>query len=85
MADKGPFLTSCIIFYLSIGAAIFQILEEPNWKSARDKYILQKENILKSYPCLDIEDLENILKVELVFTDTLYLIALWPDWLSSNY
>lgn len=67
MADKGPFLTSCIIFYLSIGAAIFQILEEPNWKSARDKYILQKENILKSYPCLDKEDLENILKVELVF------------------
>lgn len=82
MADKGPFLTSCIIFYLSIGAAIFQILEEPNWKSARDKYTLQKENILKSYPCLDKDGLENILKVELLFlfvclfTVTLHLTAL---------
>lgn len=63
MADKGPFLTSCIIFYLSIGAAIFQILEEPNWKSARDKYTLQKENILKSHPCLTKQDLEEILEV----------------------
>lgn len=71
MADKGPFLTSCIIFYLSVGAAIFQILEEPNWKSARDKYILQKENILKSHPCLNVSDLERILEVNIVFTDTL--------------
>lgn len=63
MADKGPFLTSCIIFYLSIGAAIFQILEEPNWKAARDKYTLQKENILKSHPCLTKQDLEEILEV----------------------
>lgn len=63
MADKGPFLTSCIIFYLSIGAAIFQILEEPNWKSARDRYMLQKENILKRYPCLTKGDLEDILEV----------------------
>ncbi|XP_076594130.1 potassium channel subfamily K member 5-like [Chaetodon auriga] len=63
MADKGPFLTSCIIFYLSIGAAIFQILEEPNWKSARDKYRLQKESILKKYPCLAKEDLEEILEI----------------------
>lgn len=86
MADKGPFLTSCIIFYLSIGAAIFQILEEPNWKSARDKYVLQKENILKSYPCLDKEDLENILKVDLLFfPHTWYLAAPWARWLSSNY
>lgn len=76
MADKGPFLTSCIIFYLSIGAAIFQILEEPNWKSARDKYILQKENILKSHPCLSDSDLEDILKVDIVFTDTLLTICL---------
>nr|XP_046255635.1 potassium channel subfamily K member 5-like [Scatophagus argus] len=63
MADKGPFLTSCIIFYLSIGAAIFQILEEPNWKSARDNYTLQKENILKNYPCLTREDLDKILEI----------------------
>lgn len=63
MADSGPFLTSCIIFYLSIGAAIFQILEEPNWKSARDKYILQKENILKKYACLTKESLDEILEV----------------------
>ncbi|XP_061771945.1 potassium channel subfamily K member 5-like [Nerophis ophidion] len=63
MADKGPFLTSCIIFYLSIGAAIFQILEEPNWESARSKYLLQKEDILKKYPCLMKEDLDEILKV----------------------
>lgn len=63
MAEKGPFLTSCIIFYLSIGAAIFQILEEPNWQSARDKYTLQKENIVKKYKCLTKEDLDEILEV----------------------
>ncbi|KAF7225982.1 potassium channel subfamily K member 5-like [Nothobranchius furzeri] len=63
MADKGPFLTSCIIFYLSIGAAIFQILEEPNWKSARDRYIQQQENILAKHACLTKEDLDEILKI----------------------
>lgn len=63
MADKGPFLTSCIIFYLSIGAAIFQILEEPNWKSAKDKYLLQKRNILDKYSCLTKEGLDEILEI----------------------
>ncbi|KAF1387787.1 hypothetical protein PFLUV_G00083570 [Perca fluviatilis] len=63
MADKGPFLTSCIIFYLSIGAAIFQILEEPNWKAARDEYILQKENILKNHACLTKESLDEIIEI----------------------
>lgn len=63
MADKGPFLTSCIIFYLSIGAAIFQILEEPNWKSAREEYILQKERILRNYGCLTKESLDEIIQV----------------------
>lgn len=63
MADTGPFLTACIIFYLSIGAAIFQILEEPNWESARDKYIQQKQNILKKYACLTKEGLDEILEV----------------------
>ncbi|KAK5605971.1 hypothetical protein CRENBAI_002735 [Crenichthys baileyi] len=62
MADKGPFLTSCIIFYLSIGAAIFQILEEPNWKAARDKYIQQKEDILRSNH-VSKETLDEILKI----------------------
>ncbi|KAK1896166.1 Potassium channel subfamily K member 5 [Dissostichus eleginoides] len=63
MADKGPFLTSCIIFYLSIGAAIFQILEEPNWKTARDEYIEQKKIILKKYTCLTAESLDEILEI----------------------
>lgn len=63
MADTGPLLTSCIIFYLSIGAAIFQILEESNWVSAKDKYILQKENILRNYACLTKEALEDILEI----------------------
>lgn len=63
MADTGPFLTSCIIFYLSIGAAIFQILEESNWVSAKDKYIQQKENILRTYACLTEEGLEEILEI----------------------
>lgn len=62
MADKGPFLTACIIFYLSIGAAIFQILEEPNWFSARDKYLLEKETILRKYDCLTKEALDDILE-----------------------
>lgn len=63
MADKGPFLTACIIFYLSIGAAIFQILEEPNWISAKDKYLLEKKNILKKYDCLTKEALDDILEI----------------------
>ncbi|XP_034084130.1 potassium channel subfamily K member 5b [Gymnodraco acuticeps] len=63
MADKGPLLTSCIIFYLSIGAAIFQILEEPNWKTARDEYIEQKKIILKKYTCLTAESLDEILEI----------------------
>lgn len=63
MADTGPLLTSGIIFYLSIGAAIFQILEEPNWKSATEEYILQKENILKNYTCLKKQDLDIIIEV----------------------
>lgn len=62
MADKGPFLTSCIIFYLSIGAAIFQIIEEPNWKAAKERYIQQKEDILKNNP-ITKETLDEILKV----------------------
>ncbi|CAB1334798.1 unnamed protein product, partial [Coregonus sp. 'balchen'] len=63
MSDKGPLLTSGIIFYLSIGAAIFQILEEPKWKLAKSEYSRQKEIILKTYPCLTKEDLNYILRV----------------------
>lgn len=63
MADKGPILTSIIIFYLSIGAAIFQILEEPNWKSALEDYKTQMADILKKYPCLKKDDLDEITKV----------------------
>ncbi|KAL2082705.1 hypothetical protein ACEWY4_022523 [Coilia grayii] len=62
MADKGPILTSGIIFYLSIGAAIFQILEEPNWKSAVSDYSTAKEKLLKKYKCLTKNDLEYIVK-----------------------
>ncbi|XP_042356082.1 potassium channel subfamily K member 5a [Plectropomus leopardus] len=63
MVDKGPLLTSAIIFYLSIGAAIFQVLEEPNWKEAAKNYTTQKNKILKDYPCLSDRDLEKILEV----------------------
>lgn len=63
MVDKGPLLTSAIIFYLSIGAAIFQVLEEPNWKLAVKQYTTQKEKILKDYPCLTKDDLDKILEV----------------------
>ncbi|XP_061699160.1 potassium channel subfamily K member 5a isoform X2 [Syngnathoides biaculeatus] len=63
MVDKGPLLTSAIIFYLSIGAAIFQVLEEPNWKQAAKHYRLQKEKILQDYPCLTKDDLEKILQI----------------------
>lgn len=63
MVDKGPLLTSAIIFYLSIGAAIFQVLEEPNWKLAAKKYSTQKDKILEDYPCLTKEDLDRILEV----------------------
>ncbi|XP_041928900.1 potassium channel subfamily K member 5a [Alosa pseudoharengus] len=63
MVDKGPLLTSAIIFYLSIGAAIFQVLEEPNWKLAVKQYAAQREKILKDYPCLTKDDLDKILEV----------------------
>uniref|UniRef100_A0A8C8A1M9 Potassium channel, subfamily K, member 5a n=1 Tax=Oryzias sinensis TaxID=183150 RepID=A0A8C8A1M9_9TELE len=63
MVDKGPLLTSAIIFYLSIGAAIFQVLEEPNWKQAAAQYRERKERILEEYPCLSSEDLDRILEV----------------------
>ncbi|KAG7466053.1 hypothetical protein MATL_G00160730 [Megalops atlanticus] len=63
MVDKGPLLTSAIIFYLSIGAAIFQVLEEPNWKNAVKNYTDEKEQILQKYPCLTKEDLDKILEV----------------------
>ncbi|XP_051578385.1 potassium channel subfamily K member 5-like [Myxocyprinus asiaticus] len=63
MVDKGPLLTSAIIFYLSIGAAIFQILEEPNWEIAVKHYKAEKDKILKRYPCLTKADLEHILEV----------------------
>lgn len=62
MVDKGPLLTSAIIFYLSIGAAIFQVLEEPNWKRAAREYTAQKDKILKDYPCLTRDDLNRILE-----------------------
>ncbi|KAG9347323.1 hypothetical protein JZ751_004890 [Albula glossodonta] len=63
MVDKGPLLTSAIIFYLSIGAAIFQLLEEPNWRNSVSRYATEKEKILKDYPCLTKDDLERILEV----------------------
>ncbi|XP_029349738.1 potassium channel subfamily K member 5 [Echeneis naucrates] len=63
MVDKGPLLTSAIIFYLSIGAAIFQVLEEPNWKRAAKQYTAQKDKILEDYPCLTQDDLDKILEV----------------------
>ncbi|XP_072313675.1 potassium channel subfamily K member 5a [Eucyclogobius newberryi] len=62
MVDKGPLLTSAIIFYLSIGAAIFQVLEEPNWKLAARQYKAQKDRILQDYPCLTRDDLNRILE-----------------------
>ncbi|XP_063078353.1 potassium channel subfamily K member 5b [Engraulis encrasicolus] len=62
MADKGPILTSGIIFYLSIGAAIFQILEEPYWKLAVSDYSVAKAELLKKYKCLTKDDLEYIVQ-----------------------
>lgn len=63
MVDRGPLLTSAIIFYLSIGAAIFQVLEEPNWKQATKDFDESKTKILEKYTCLTLRDLEDILEV----------------------
>ncbi|XP_066451401.1 potassium channel subfamily K member 5 [Eleutherodactylus coqui] len=62
MVDRGPLLTSAIIFYLSIGAAIFQVLEEPNWKQATKEFDESKTKILDKYTCLTLKDLEEILE-----------------------
>lgn len=56
-------LTSAIIFYLSIGAAIFEVLEEPNWRAATEDYKDKKTELLKEFPCLGQEGLEKILQV----------------------
>ncbi|POI34718.1 hypothetical protein CIB84_001530 [Bambusicola thoracicus] len=69
MVDRGPLLTSAIIFYLSIGAAIFEVLEEPHWRSATDDYKRQKTELLKQFPCLGQEGLDKILQF---LTFTLY-------------
>ncbi|KTG04016.1 hypothetical protein cypCar_00005213 [Cyprinus carpio] len=63
MADKGSFLTSIIIFYLSIGAAIFQILEEPHLKAALDDYKNHTDYLLQKYPCLKKDDLDLIIEI----------------------
>uniref|UniRef100_A0A4W4ES00 Potassium channel domain-containing protein n=1 Tax=Electrophorus electricus TaxID=8005 RepID=A0A4W4ES00_ELEEL len=63
MADKGSVLTSVILFYICIGATIFQILEEPHWHSAVDNYKKQKAVILEKHPCLTKEDLDKIIEV----------------------
>ncbi|CAM2111327.1 potassium channel subfamily K member 5 isoform X1 [Caretta caretta] len=63
MVDRGPLLTSAIIFYLSIGAAIFEVLEEPNWRAATEDYKDKKTELLKEFPCLGQEGLEKILQV----------------------
>ncbi|KAL8185625.1 UNVERIFIED_CONTAM: Potassium channel subfamily K member 5 [Gekko kuhli] len=62
MVDRGPLLTSAIIFYLSIGAAIFEVLEEPYWRAASDEYKSKKTQLLKEFPCLGQEGLDRILK-----------------------
>lgn len=63
MVDRGPLLTSAIIFYLAIGAAIFEVLEEPHWKEAKKSYYTQKLHLLKEFPCLGQEGLDKILQV----------------------
>ncbi|CAN2387539.1 Potassium channel subfamily K member [Pristimantis euphronides] len=62
MVDRGPLLTSAIIFYLSIGAAIFHVLEEPNWKQATKEFDESKTKILGKFHCLSVKDLEEILE-----------------------
>ncbi|XP_053238907.1 potassium channel subfamily K member 5 [Podarcis raffonei] len=63
MVDRGPLLTSAIIFYLSIGAAIFEVLEQPYWKQATKSYKDKKTQLLKDFPCLGQEGLDKILQV----------------------
>lgn len=68
--DRGPLLTSAIIFYLAIGAAIFEVLEEPHWKEAKKNYYTQKLHLLKEFPCLGQEGLDKILQVSRRFAPT---------------
>ncbi|XP_043075202.1 potassium channel subfamily K member 5b isoform X2 [Puntigrus tetrazona] len=63
MADKGSLLTAIIIFYLSIGAAIFQILEEPHLNTAVDDYKNRTDELLLKYPCLKKGDLDLIIEI----------------------
>lgn len=63
MVDRGPLLTSAIIFYLAIGAAIFEVLEEPHWKEVKEKYYTQRLHLLKEFPCLGQDGLNKILEI----------------------
>ncbi|XP_015675118.1 potassium channel subfamily K member 5 [Protobothrops mucrosquamatus] len=63
MVDRGPLLTSAIIFYLSIGAAIFEVLEHPHLQNAAEGYKQKKSELLKEFPCLGQEGLDKILRV----------------------
>lgn len=65
MVDRGPLLTSAIIFYLSIGAAIFEVLEHPHLQNAAEGYKQKKSELLKEFPCLGQEGLDKILRVSL--------------------
>lgn len=67
MVDRGPLLTSAIIFYLSIGAAIFEVLEHPHLQNAAEGYKQKKSELLKEFPCLSQEGLDKILRVSCFF------------------
>ncbi|CAF94456.1 unnamed protein product, partial [Tetraodon nigroviridis] len=56
--------------------AIFQVLEEPNWKLAVKQYSSQKDKILEAYPCLTKNDLDRILERKAQFTCTA-IFLLW--------
>ncbi|XP_053161253.1 potassium channel subfamily K member 5 isoform X2 [Hemicordylus capensis] len=74
MVDRGPLLTSAIIFYLSIGAAIFEVLERPHWKTESLKYKARKSELLKEFPCLGQEGLDKILQRKAQITCTAIFI-----------
>ncbi|KAM9435171.1 potassium channel subfamily K member 5b [Clarias gariepinus] len=62
MADKGSVLTAVILFYLTAGGTVFNLLEEPRWREAVTRYREDKERILHTHPCLTEQDLESIIQ-----------------------
>lgn len=58
-----PLLVLGYLFYLLLGAMVFQLLEEQAETHFRDQFQLEKLKFLQNYTCLDRKALEQFVQV----------------------